>query len=217
MRKSFFIALLYLLFFVTAEAQAANWEFITYGGYDATVNAFRKIALIFSDNAYKGLFFGVIILGILFSYISVLGKAITGGKFSFPLSAWVLPVLLGIMFYFAFILPKDQVTVYDETLNRGPETINNIPRGIATIAGILNKVEKGLIDIIDTSSSTTSYRLNSGGTGFALLDFSVAYTPLSSTLSKYFDDCIVPELYRADAQVTVKDLTEGLKTANEIV
>jgi conjugal transfer mating pair stabilization protein TraG len=47
-------------------ALALDMEFYVWGGHDAVVNAFGKLALIFGDNAYKSLYFVVITAGLFF-------------------------------------------------------------------------------------------------------------------------------------------------------
>ncbi len=64
-------------------------EYITYNGFDPVVSAFQKVALIFSDNGYKALFFSVVVAGMLGGVISVLAKAAAGAKTS--AGRWSIP------------------------------------------------------------------------------------------------------------------------------
>ncbi|WP_305047211.1 hypothetical protein, partial [Geoalkalibacter sp.] len=43
---------------------ALEMDYYTFGGHEAVVSAFSKVALIFSDNGYKTLFYVVISLAI---------------------------------------------------------------------------------------------------------------------------------------------------------
>ncbi len=124
----------------------------------------------------------------------------------------------------AFIVPKDRILLYDEMYNKGPELIENIPRGIATIAGVLNNIERGMISIIDTSSDpSVSGRLNSGGTGFMMLDISGegALSFVSSyvlnSIMKYNEDCLFLEIAKGGNTLTPADVIEGKKNAIGII
>ena len=98
MRKSIITALVPLILIgivIVPDVYALDMEFYTYGGFDAISTAFRKLALIFSDNDYKALFFSVIVLGILFggaaAYFNLLRGA-KGGVF-----AWLWPIGIGVV------------------------------------------------------------------------------------------------------------------------
>ena len=60
-----------------ADSHAA-WEYYTWGGFDAVVSAWQKVALIFSDNAYKALFFSIITMGIFFAGVTFYLRAMGG-------------------------------------------------------------------------------------------------------------------------------------------
>lgn len=215
MRK-LFILLILILPFIPAIAFAAEWEYITYGGYDACLSAWKKVALIFSDNAYKGLFITAIALGAGFAFISAYIRIATGVKSG--IYSWFVYMLMGAMIYAAFIAPKDKLTIYDQTLNRGPETVDDIPRGIATLAGILNKIEVGFVDIVSTSADPASdYRTNAGGTGFLLLDINPASASLRASLQRYVKDCVLAETVRPGTQLNPDAISDGRMSWDTII
>jgi hypothetical protein len=213
----FFIILIFLL--LPYQVFADTWEYYTYGGYNAVVDAWRKVGLIFSDNAFKGLYFSAIVLGTVVLYFMVLARATFAGAARFNLASWAIPVLLGASIYVAFIVPKDQIVVYDTVLNRGPETISNIPKIMAMTAGLLNKIEKGMIDIVRVSSSPVEdYAQNAGGTGFVILSqfgdpmtISMAGVPMyvHQTAYQFIKDCLVFELGRSGTNLTAQDINSG--------
>jgi conjugal transfer mating pair stabilization protein TraG len=95
LRKNIVTSLfLIILFGVVPDVHALDMEFYTYGGFDAVSTAFRKLALIFSDNDYKALFFSVIVLGILFGGAAAYFNLLRGAKGG--VLAWVW--LIGIVF-----------------------------------------------------------------------------------------------------------------------
>lgn len=224
--KNIFTALSVLLTIVLPNAvYAQTWEYYTWGGFDAVVESWRRIGLIFSDAAFTGLFFSVIALGMLILYFNVLSKATLGGKVGFNLASWAVPVMAGIVFYLAFVVPKDNVIVYDEVLNKQSNTITNIPKGVAIIAGLLNKVERGMVNIVKTSASPVDdYTKNAGGTGFYLLgnlktDSVYASVPsyIQLTAYQYIKDCILFELSRNNPSFTIQDIATGAKDWRQII
>jgi len=203
-----------LILLSATTSYAGTWEIITHGGYDAAVSAWNKIALIFSDNNYTALFLSVAVLGAIILYLSVYTRIALGSKGN-PLSGWGVPFMIGIVLYMGFIVPKDRIIIYDETLNRGPQAIDNIPRGVATIAGLLNKIEKGFTNIIWTSSDpSTDYRIQAGGAGFNALGatsaglYNLPYS-FTSTFENFIKDCVFVEMQRPGTSLDINKIQSG--------
>ncbi len=213
MKRPFKIALIcgMALAFLPTPAHAA-WEYYTYGGFDAVLPAWQRVALIFSDSGYKALFFTIISMGIFFAGLSFYMKAL-GGLKAGPLS-WALPVGIGIVLYLGLVVPTDSLMIYDPVLNEGPVEVSGIPLGIAAAAGVLNEIQNGLIDIIETSSDPVGYRQNAGGMGFNILQ-NIGQQPLlipdwlQASLQQYTKDCLVFELQRPGTTLTVDELANN--------
>jgi hypothetical protein len=213
------LILFFLVFLFPYQVFGGTYEYYTYGGYNAVVDAWRRIGLIFSDNSFKGLYFSVIILGIIILYFVVLARATLAGTARFNLAAWAVPVLIGVSTYIAFIVPKDTIIVYDTVLNKGPESIGGIPRIMAVTAGLINKVERGLIDIVRVSSSPVEdYGRNAGGTGFVVLSYfgdpitlSLAGVPtyVQQTAYQFVKDCLLFAVSNGD--VSAQEINSGAK------
>ena len=109
-RQYLLSAAVFALILFPADSHAA-WEYYTWGGYDAVVSAWQKVALIFSDNAYKALFFSIVTMGIFFAGLTFYLKAM-GGLRAGPLS-WAVPVGIGIVLYLGLVVPKDSLVIYD--------------------------------------------------------------------------------------------------------
>lgn len=222
MKKLFlgFIFIYLFLIFSPSMTEAGTWEYITHNGYDAAVKAWTRVGLIFSDNNYKGLFISVIVLGALGIFIATYIRTVTGARNNGV--SWAVPVLAGMAIYTAFILPKEKLIIYDEALNRGPQEINGIPLIVATSAGLLNKIEKGFIDIISTSADPASdYRLNAGGTGWQLIDPPLfrANLPMNvqDTIGEYIKNCVYMEILREGTTLTIDKIANGEMQFNEII
>jgi conjugal transfer mating pair stabilization protein TraG len=196
------------------HAHALDMEFYTYGGFEPVTNAFLKIALIFSDANYRGLFYTVIVIGMLFGGIATFSAIARGARTS-PL-AWAIPVILGVLIFFALIIPRGNITVYDPVVNRF-QVIGGVPDGIIAVAGTLNLIERGLIDIIYTSATPYSHRYQdfAGGIGFNVLLKSTGF-PLKppnqymdKSLRNYMNDCLFFELMRPGTSLSVNDINSN--------
>lgn len=193
---------------------ADTYEYVTHGGYDAAVEAWKRVALLFNTNSFLGLFSVGFIAGLLFLLIATFLKAAFGLKVSPQI---FLPYLIiGGLIYGALIVPKDDIVIYDETLNRGPYTVSGIPRGLAFIAGNLNKIERGAIELISTSGDPIEdYRLNPAGLVFnAFGSMNGKQVPyyIFQSLKNYFSECIIVEMEREGATLNMEQILRGEKT-----
>lgn len=199
-----------LLLFAATNALAIDMEYYTYNGFGAVVQAFQKIALIFSDNGYKALFFTVTALGIFIAGAAAYFQLLKGARFS-PLS-WAWPVGLGVCLYLGLVVPAGRITIYDPVLNRF-QTVGNIPDGIVVVAGTLNKIERGLVDIISTSGTPQSFQDYAGGIGFDMLlkasagHLKIRDQYIDESLKRYTKDCLFFELQRPGTALSVNDIT----------
>jgi hypothetical protein len=193
-------------------------EYVCYNGFDAVTLAFSKVALIFSDGGYKGLFAAVIVIGMLLGATGAMVRATTGAKAS-PLS-WGVPVMVGVVLYLGLVVPKGSIVVYDEVLNKS-QTISDVPDGIVLVAGVLNKLERGLVDIVSTSGEPASYHQQAGGIGFDML-LNIEYAGalfsdqyLHASLNNYTKDCVFFELMRPGTTLTVNSLAKNEDALSE--
>jgi len=203
--------IVFILFCLADNALALDMEFYTYNGFGPVTQAFRKLALIFSDGGYLGLFFTATVLGILFGSIAFTVKMATGTRIV-PL-VWAMPVILGVVIYLGMFVPKGNITVYDPVLNRF-DTIGGIPNGVVLTAGVLNKIERGLVDIIDTAAVPgAKYREAAGGIGFTALKAAMTAGPKDSyvkeSMASYFKDCVMFEMVRPGTSFSADTMLYG--------
>ncbi|MBU0944742.1 MAG: conjugal transfer protein TraG N-terminal domain-containing protein [Proteobacteria bacterium] len=194
--------------FLSSPALALDMEYYTYGGFNPITQAFTKIALIFSDSGYQGLLFVVTVLGLLAAACGWLARAATGARI-IPL-VWAVPVLVGAVMYLALFVPKGNITVYDPVLNRF-QTIGDIPDAVVFTAGFLNRIEKGMVDIIDTAAAPdAAYQTNAGGIGFKVLESVKGSSPKNNfvriSMIRYIKDCVTFELLRPGTTLSLDDL-----------
>ena len=197
---------------------ALDMDYYTWNGFDIEVEAWRILTLIFADNGYKTLFFAVITMGIFLGGFGTIFGLMSGTKQGSSLS-WAWPLGLGVMLYLAFIVPKGNLTIYDPVANKF-QTIPQVPNGLVAVAGILNKIEKGLSDIISTSGGYppgAQYDNAAGGIGISTI---LAFTGLNTmdaylnqSLDEYVKECVLFEMQQPTPAITMSDLD----TSNDLL
>ncbi len=200
-------AILLPFIFIATPAFGLEMEYYTYGGFRPIVQAFTKVALIFSDPEYNGLLFVVMVLGLIAGCTAFILRAATGAKIV-PL-VWAVPVILGAVVYLALFVPKGKITIYDTVYNRF-ETVGNVPDGIIFTAGFLNTIERGFIDIVDTAGAPDSYQKTAGGLGFKALQNIRSSLPknanVKNSTNRYIKDCVAFELHRPGTDLSLDTL-----------
>jgi len=208
MRKRMLFAVAVLVLF-PVSAFALDGEFYTYGGFDAVVSGFQRIALIFSDGGYRALLYSVVVLGLLLGVINVLVRAGTGARVS-PFG-WLVPIFIGCLVYLGMVVPTGTMHVYSTKTNRYM-AVPGVPVGVIMVSHVLNSIEQGLVEIIETSSDPKSYTYQAGGTGYMgllkLVGRSVIPddTYLMDNINTYIDTCVAFEVDSPYSQLTVQEL-----------
>jgi len=203
------ILVLSFLLLIPSSAFALETEYYTYGGFDAVVSGFQRLALIFSDGGYKGLYFSVIVMALLFGGAAMAARATAGLRFN-PVS-WLFPIGFGAVIYLGLVVPTGIVHIYDDQTNRY-QAVGGIPDGIVAVAGALNLMERGMVEIISTSGDPRSYIDQAGGTGFlglfqaASMILTTDDTLIDTSVNKYIKDCVSFELTRPGTNLTVDEL-----------
>lgn len=72
--KSLIFAALLLIILLPSAALAVTFDYYVYGGFDAVVNAFKKLALVFGDNGYMSFYAFSIATGIFFGCVAETGN-----------------------------------------------------------------------------------------------------------------------------------------------
>ncbi len=204
------IAVAILAACIPSVASATTLEYYCYGSFDPVVSAFKLISAIFGNNSYQSLFYVVVVSSATFAAMVALAKLSTGGQGS--ILGWTVPMLLGIVFYFALFIPKGSLQIYDQVLNKA-ELVGNIPNGIVLVAGTFNAVERGLVDIVSDSSAAGSFQSQAGGKGFLGL-YSLTTKPLSpktstyleQNLNAYVEDCVTFAVNNPSSNLTIDEL-----------
>jgi hypothetical protein len=208
-----------------ADVPSSVQTYTTWGDFDTVVNTFERVALMVSDNSYHGLFFGIIVISLVFGIISAFGRGFLSGQEN-PL-AWVRvfgTIILGVIVYQTFIQKTSQIVVYDETLNL-QKTVADVPDGLIFLAGLSNKIEKGLVDIIWTSTDPYSFKESSGGSVFNIIKSAYGKNVnlngmpnggeyIKPTLQRYINDCVLYEMSRPGTLIDINDFNNTLNLEN---
>lgn len=201
-----------LLVLVPSLAFAVDMEFYTYGGFDAVVNAFVQLVMIFGDSAYQTLYYTAVVCGIAGGATVAIVKLIAGVQSN--ILGWAPVAALGIAIYIGLFVPKGNLTIYDPVYNKF-QTVANVPNGVVIIAGTMNAIERGLVDIVSNAASPDAFQKQAGGKGFLGL-FNLVTTPitavdtnLDSSMIKYCQDCVGFALNNPASGLTVNELRKN--------
>ncbi|WP_339145166.1 conjugal transfer protein TraG N-terminal domain-containing protein [Pseudoalteromonas galatheae] len=183
---------------ISFSANAVDLDFYTYGGFEVTVNAFTRVALIFNDGEYIVMFFVAVLFGIFFGGLITAGNKLlnSSGGNDASIFNFVILVMIGVALFKALIIPKGNIHVYDPVVNRY-QMISDVPDLIVVAAGVTNKAERVLTEIMDSGSSHPR-TLQGNGVGLELLLNSFAGRPigheayLQKSVNQYISSCLPP-------------------------
>lgn len=203
----------------TCSSDPFQCDYVTRGGYDAAVEAWKRVSLLFSSGSQLYILFTIaFIVGLFFLFVSLLLKAGLGLRISFH--SWFAFLIGGAILYLSLIIPKGKLVIYDEALNRGPYTVDNIPRVLVLVAGALNEIERSLVGLIGQSSDVVEdYRYNPAGIAFnALGSINAKQVPphVYQTFFNYNKDCIITTASLENG-VTFSDILSGKQSITSII
>jgi len=183
-----------ILSLVCQPAFAIDLDFYVYGDFDATVGAFRRAALIFSDLDYLGLFFTACVFGIFSGGISMFWTGLWGQLDGRKILQFVFYPIMGITLYTTTILNTGTMHIFDETQNKY-QAVGGVPDGIVLMAGAFNKFERIVSEVASDNPATVRSSLASG-TGIKLFLEAFASNPLvdypelQKSLNNLVIDCL---------------------------
>ena len=194
MKKLLFATILLL----PSQAQATlSQEFYTYGGHDAVVSAFQKIALIFGGSGYQGLFTTLATASLAALIIRVMLQLMLGGFKGDGNVAFgaLIPWLLSVSIFAGGVIPKGTLHIYDPVENRY-QAVGGIPDVVVLFASVSNILERVLVEQVTTSGDPVGFQAQAGGKGFMGL-YSISTVPvqasdstLDTSAQRYIDDCV---------------------------
>ncbi len=221
MKKHPLILALPLLFLFPARALALSQEYYTWGGHDAVVSAFNKSALIFSDASYSSLAATLATASLAALMIRVMYNLMAGGfkgDGAAVVFQGVTPWLITVAIFLGTVIPKGTLHIHDKTENEY-QAIGNVPLIVVVMASVTNKIERVMVEAVETAGDPLSFTGQAGGKGFMGLE-SLSTTSLratdsmlSASLQNYLADCVLFEAARTPGLVDeIKTGSTNLQT-----
>lgn len=198
-----------LLLTLPLPAFALNMDYYTYDGFQETVDAFTRLALVMSDTAFNGFAFTFIVAGILLAGLTVVFK-VHGGQAINPIAPFI-PVFAGAILYLGFIVPTGTMFIYDPVINAN-QAVGGVPNLVTMLAGTLNELERDVVTVISTGSANP-YDTTGGMLQFNLLMAAMGAQPDDTALSKSFEDyytqCGTFAMSQGYSGVSMQELRRG--------
>ncbi|HKY19648.1 MAG TPA: conjugal transfer protein TraG N-terminal domain-containing protein [Vicinamibacterales bacterium] len=170
-------------------ASAIELDFYTYNGFEETVSAFKRLALIISDEGFLVFVLVFTAIGVTFAALKAGYDGFMGGQIN-P-SALFLPTILGVAVFKGLVLSTGTMHVYDPVRN-AYEPIADVPDLVVILAGTLSKIERGMVEITNTASASP-YADTAGGIGFSMIkaamDTDVNDRYLTKSIIEYYHYC----------------------------
>jgi len=207
---------LFTLLLLFPRLAFADYEFYTYDGFQQITRAFKGIALIFNAPETLALagtaaMIGIIANGALHIYRTGAG----GGGFN-PIAAFLPPMLGGALFVSLFV-PTDNLHVYDAETNQF-ETVADVPVGVAILASTINEIERGMVDLINTTFPDTEAAAGAMAlmTAQEMFNLSNINPYLYQSLQRYIQDCVVFEMARPGTTLSQETLRTATNSMGEL-
>jgi len=173
-----------LLTFTASPALAVDTSFHTYDGFQETVDAFRLVAMIFSDPRYETLVMIIAVVGIGLGAVlaSVRGSGIGLVAFGFQ-------ILVGIGLFVGLISTTGTVNVYDRVRN-AYQPVGGVPTLLVIVAGVTNLMERALVETIDDNTLDPNAKIEFGAGGHSFDLFLNAVSPRGPMTDTFLDATI---------------------------
>ncbi|MEL6277294.1 MAG: conjugal transfer protein TraG N-terminal domain-containing protein [Pseudomonadota bacterium] len=172
-------------------AAAYDGEYVTYGGFDAVVEAFRYIALFFNHTEYGGLVFTFASIGFALGAVNAFFRS---NRDVTQFIIYAVAFIFGAGFFSAFVLPKGNVNVFDPTRN-ATATVAGVPDGIVIVATLASNIQETAVFIADAASPRL-YQDTANGTIYDVVRASLgagdpfANQFLLESTKAYYLDCV---------------------------
>lgn len=199
-------------------------EYYVYGDFLSVVNAFHKIANLFSNNTYQSWFTVVMLYTIVvFAFVSVAGR-IFGERVSDEI--WIKKVIIGTILYSIFVIPTISLHIYDPIKNKY-EAVSNVPAGAGLIAGLTGGAAREITELVEMAGNPIMHIDDIGfGHGYEMLSATAALGSiglsqdqyLARTIADYFDKCIIQMQAKGDIDMNAlwsgngKSILENIST-----
>jgi hypothetical protein len=175
-------------------AHALEMEFYTYNAFEETVAGFQRVALVLQDPAFLVFALVFAVLGTLVSLLTAAAKGVMGQQIN-PVSV-LIPAIIGIAIFRGLIIPTGTIHIYDPVRN-AYQPVGDVPDAVILVAGVLNKIERGVVEIVETASADPAAE-RSGSLRYSLVLNALTSkrqdTYFERNSSIYFTECGFPSM-----------------------
>ena len=218
MGRSRWLLLIALAGLLPQTALAVDMDFYTWNAFEETVSAFRRVALVLRDPGFTVFVLVFAVGGILIGGVMVGVKGIKGQQVN-PIG-FLIPALIGVALFRAFIWPTGTLYVYDPVRN-DTAAVGDVPDAVVLMAGMLNKIERGVREIVETAAADPAAE-RAGALRYSLvlnaLNARGTNLGLERNLVNYYLDCGLPAMsmgYNGASQREAERSTADLYTTFE--
>jgi len=197
-------------------AFAVDMDYYTWNSFEETVSAFQRVALVLRDPGFTVFVLVFAVGGLLIGGLVVAAKGMRGQQVN-PIG-FLIPALIGIALFRGLIWPTGTLFVYDPVRN-DTAAVGDVPDAVILMAGILNKMERGVRGIVETASADPAAE-RAGALRYSLvlnaLNARGTNLSLERNLVNYYLDCGLPAMslgYNGASQREAERATEDLYTS----
>lgn len=165
-------------------AFAVDTSFQVYDGFSETVDAFRLVALIFSDGRYETL---VVICGVVGIALGAVLATVRGQGMG--IVSFGFQMLFGIGLFVGLVSTTGTVNIYDKVRN-GYQAVGSVPNLIVVVAGTTNLMERALAEVIDDNTADPDSKLEFGAGGHSFDLFLNAVSPRGPMTDTFLDTTV---------------------------
>jgi|GEM_PF-2865282 len=199
-----------------ATAHAVDLDFYTWNAFEETVAAFQRVALVLQDPGFTVFVLVFAVGGILVGGLMVAAKGMRGQQVN-PVG-FLIPAIIGVALFRGLVWPTGTLFVYDPVRN-DTAAVGDVPDAVILMAGLLNKIERGVRGIVETASADPAAE-RAGALRYSLvlnaLNARGTNLSLERNLVNYYLDCGLPAMslgYSGASQRETERATDDLYTS----
>jgi hypothetical protein len=208
--------LLVLLALLPGTAGAVDLDFYTWNAFEETVSAFQRVALVLKDPEFTVFVMVFAVGGLLVGGLTVAAQGMRGQQVN-PIG-FLIPVAIGIALFRGLIWPTGTLYIYDPVRN-DTAAVGNVPDAVVLMAGMLNKMERGVREIVESASADPAAE-RAGALRYSLvlnaLNARGTNLSLERNLVNYYLDCGMPSMslgFNGSSQREAERATDDLYTS----
>jgi hypothetical protein len=199
-----------------ATAGAVEMDYYTWNSFEETVAAFQRVALVMRDPGFTVFVLVFAVGGILIGGLLVASKGLRGQQVN-PIG-FLIPAIIGVALFRGLIWPTGTLYIYDPVRN-DTAAVGDVPDAVILMAGILNKIERGVREIVETAAADPAAE-RAGALRYSLvlnaLNARGTNLSLERNLVNYYLDCGLPSMslgFNGASQREAERATEDLYTS----